>query len=575
MDEYAIRDRLPHVWHAFFARFGRLREIQKVAIPALLSGADALVMAPTASGKTEAILAPLVERLFKPRAPDAHLVILVVAPTRALCNDLYRRLRPPFQACRLSIGVRTSDSSSVKLDAPPHCVITTPESLDSMLARRPRLLRQLRAMVMDELHLLHGTPRGDQLAVLVQRVKRIAAERPQLCAASATLHSPEALAALYLGAEFVSLKPKTIQRRAIAAEVAEVASLDQAAEGISGLFDEDPRRKILVFCNTRAQVEDLSSLIKRMGAHRLVFAHHGSLSTAERLRVERGFLRASRAICVATMTLELGIDIGDVDRVVLLAPPPNVSSLVQRVGRANRKSQTAHVLCLYQGVFEKQRFEHLLSCAHQERLFGETPAFRPTAIVQQGLSLVFQSPKSFITAGVLAQRLPPSVQRVWGVEECAALLRGAAEQNFLRPLSDGRFTAEPKAQAAYEQGRLHAMIGSKNETEVIDAVTRRVVGSVRFGQREAKAIHAGTLRLSLGGRTHQAVAVRENKLFVRAEAGEGSSRFISSEAPRYSRALAQDLARSLGLALDVLTIQALGEGQWRMDHFQARFGPGS
>ena len=149
--ESRIRNALTCTWHAFFARFPHLRDIQRAAILPILRGESVVVNAPTASGKTEAIMAPILERHLRaqskarPERPqpvrvskqdDGHVdtgrgpAILLVAPTKALCNDLYRRLVRPVESVGLGIAIRTGDSPGLRIANPPQIIVTTPESLD-------------------------------------------------------------------------------------------------------------------------------------------------------------------------------------------------------------------------------------------------------------------------------------------------------------------------------------------------------------------------------------------------------------------------------------------------------------
>jgi ATP-dependent Lhr-like helicase len=204
----ALKERLPRTWPAFFERHGNFTAIQLATIPPLLEGHNVIVCAPTASGKTEAALAPLVERHC--HHDSAGLSILYLTPTRALVNDLSARLAHPLQLLRLSIGMRTRDLSTFDPAHPPNVLLTTPESADSLLAGHARIFANLRAIVLDELHLLDRTPRGDQVRVILSRLRRIrdyartCGDAPdaalQYAALSATFAHPAAVAARYFPA---------------------------------------------------------------------------------------------------------------------------------------------------------------------------------------------------------------------------------------------------------------------------------------------------------------------------------------------------------------------------------------
>jgi hypothetical protein len=195
----ALKALIPRAWHAFLARFGTPTPIQRNGIPAIMEGSPTLLIAPTSSGKTEAFAAPMAEMILAdPALRDlSGLPGWIVSPTRALVNDLVRRLAPPLSAMGLRVGRRTGEHREISGLRPPHIVVTTPESLDSILARSPSIVLPARFLVLDEVHMLDATPRGDQLACLVSRMRSIT-PRLQVIASSATVDDPYGLAGRYL-----------------------------------------------------------------------------------------------------------------------------------------------------------------------------------------------------------------------------------------------------------------------------------------------------------------------------------------------------------------------------------------
>ncbi|MFB6265202.1 MAG: DEAD/DEAH box helicase, partial [Bradymonadaceae bacterium] len=583
-DESEVRELLRHTWHPFFGRFGRLREVQLAAVRPIAGGRNVLVGAPTASGKTEAVVAPLTERVFFGRAPEAStgegpnrrrfpsFGMLVISPTRALCRDLGRRLTRPAEQCGLEVDVKTGDATGVDFHGdPPEILVTTPESLDSALARHPRALRDTRAVVLDELHLLDGTARGDQLQCLLERLRRIVREDLQICGASATLPQGEDLARSYLGPEGHFLQREDDDgraHRAIEAELIEASHLEQAADVVEESFQRGDDRKLLVFANTRAQVEDLTAILSERELLRdRVYAHHGSLSRAERLQAEERLRDAPSAICVATMTLEVGIDIGDVDRTILAGPPPDVSSLLQRIGRGNRGEDATRVTCLYRGEFERQRTSHLLESASLGRLFTEDVPFRPSLLAQQALSLVFQSPSGWISAQALHSRLSREARRAWTRADCRAVLEQLADDGYLHDIQGDRYAPDAEAEHDFEYGRVHSNIEDVDEVEVVDELTRQTLGRVRFRPSHADKLREGEdLAVALGGKRRKAVRYVDDQLVVRSEDGLEDAQFIATQPPRYSRELAADLAQYLGLDPTTLAVEPLDDG-WLLFHF--------
>ena len=212
-DPPQIRMALRHTWSTFFARHGSLTPVQQQAIPPILAGSNTLVIAPTASGKTESVVAPLLERhvlgTAARQSAGAELRILYICPTRALVRDLYERLAPSLEHLGVALSMKSGDTGPVSTRQPPTVLITTPESTDSLLTRAPRLFAPLRAIVLDEIHLFDNSPRGDHLRCLLRRIEQIRryhqretqADPPiplQRIALSATILDPAGVAGRYL-----------------------------------------------------------------------------------------------------------------------------------------------------------------------------------------------------------------------------------------------------------------------------------------------------------------------------------------------------------------------------------------
>jgi ATP-dependent helicase Lhr and Lhr-like helicase len=399
-EHQAIRESLPSAWNAFFARFDRLREVQTAVMPPLLAGRNALVIAPTASGKTEAVIAPLCERLAQQRWPG--LSILLITPTRALVNDLYNRLRVPCDQMGIRLGRKTADHA---LSGPvsEQLLITTPESTESMLTFRRQVLDDVRAIVLDEIHLLDGTARGDQLRFLLNRLRKYLAhhrgtEQPQLqqVALSATIIDPDRTAAVYLGEQSQVIAvpgQREIDARVLQVHGDDIAQARQTMEAIAAFPEVE---KALVFVNSRKQVDSAAEYYRHERLPGMpVYCHHGSLSKEEREETESRFKSASKAICVATMTLEVGIDIGDIDLIVCVDPPLSLPSFLQRIGRGCRRLQgRTRVLCIARDRSGELLFQAMISQARAGLPHGVAVApVRRAVLVQQTLAYLRQVDK--------------------------------------------------------------------------------------------------------------------------------------------------------------------------------------
>jgi ATP-dependent helicase Lhr and Lhr-like helicase len=336
------------VTSAFYGSFSEMRAIQERALPLVLGGADVLLISGTGSGKTEAAAAPLVERyLARLQSEDDGVVLLYISPTRALANDLARRLTPAFDALGIKLGVQHGERSDLDQAAGPRVLITTPESLDVRVGKKHARLADVAAVVLDEIHLLINTQRGLQLALVLSRLEDLLGQAPQLVALSATVAEPPAVARFFCpgrdGFEIVEEPGSNREHRwRIRIDVDRTAM----AELMGRLSAGGGHTKALVFTNSRRECDALADAL-RTGTPfgESVFAHHSSLDREARLTVERLFEESPHAVCVATSTLELGIDIGDIDLVVLYGVPADWQSFLQRVGRAGRRATVTEALC--------------------------------------------------------------------------------------------------------------------------------------------------------------------------------------------------------------------------------------
>ena len=480
----ALRCRLTHVWNAFFARFGTLRPIQLAAIEPILNSHNVLVTAPTAGGKTEAVAAPVCERLVSERWQG--LSVLLITPTRALVNDLYERLLVPCQELGVRLGRKTADHA-VSHDFREQFLITTPESAESLLTFRRESLSSLRAVIMDEIHLLDGTPRGDQLRLLLQRLQRYLAyvrrDDPsglQRIALSATVADPRRVADLYAGTE---AKLITVAgQRAIDARVVLSADDDEqrARAAVQAAASFDDVRKVLVFVNSRRQVDVGAQYFQQGPFERIpVYGHHGSLSKSQRETVEARFRTDARAICVATMTLEIGIDIGDVDLVVCIDPPYSLSSFLQRIGRGCRRLQgRTRVVCVARDRASQLLLEGMIQQAGAGIPAGPTAPFQRSVLIQQVLAYLRQVPKYRRTRRQFVESFCSGVAPKISESMLDDVLRDMESTNLLA-LHNGVYSPAGEGMGFIESSRIFNNIGSAPpQTALVDADTGKTVAYV-------------------------------------------------------------------------------------------------
>ncbi|MEX0718951.1 MAG: DEAD/DEAH box helicase [Planctomycetaceae bacterium] len=505
-----LREAMPRTWNAFFAAFRELRPVQLTAMGPILAGTSALVTAPTAGGKTEAVMAPLCERLLRNRWNG--LSILLITPTRALVNDLYIRLYSPLEQLRVQLGRKTSDHG-VGDDIAAQVLVTTPESTESLLMLRREELNFVQAIVLDEIHLLDGSPRGDHLRAVLAR---LSAYRKfvggagfaglQRVAMSATVADPLRLAACYLGdhATIISVSGQ----RELESKIIRAAGTDKdrahAAIDAADAFADI--RKMLVFVNSRKQVDSAAGFF-RFGrfAKVPVHGHHGSLSKSKREEAEERFKADEEAICVATMTLEVGIDIGDIDLVVCMDPPFSLSSFLQRIGRGCRRLKgRTRVLCIARDRASELMFDALVWQAGRGMPAGPTPPFRRSVLLQQVLAYLRQAPKNHRTRTqfleTFSSPVPPPIDAdLIGEVLCDMVQTGMLDQHgsIYQPAADGWSFIQSNAIFTNIQP-------NPVEITLIDADTGQSVASVA-GLHGSKGVRlAGrSFELLPGGGPHQ------------------------------------------------------------------------
>jgi ATP-dependent helicase Lhr and Lhr-like helicase len=377
---------------AFYGGFSELRDSQKATIKPLLEGKNLVLAAGTGSGKTEAVMTPIISRVWREIVPIDDLAIIYTAPTKALVNDLEKRLGPPLGSLGLRIGVRHGDRDDLSSGKRPHVLVTTPESLDVLLFRNDPALITIRVIVIDEVHLLYNSQRGLQLSVLVERLRKVLSNGIQIVMLSATIGRLHHIAEFFLGADKVELLSFPSER-SIDAYIQSITDLVDFQSLIKRLVDGRPT-KLLVFADSRKECERLAGWFSRdKDFQGQIFSHYSSLSPEVRQEVEQKFSDSQTAICFATSTLELGIDIGDIDAVILWGIPGGVESFLQRIGRGNRRAKKSNVICLIPDhsesiIYDALRFTALIDAAKKGELPVRAPFELYGAAVQQILGVI-------------------------------------------------------------------------------------------------------------------------------------------------------------------------------------------
>ncbi len=384
---------LPPALSNWFAAKGWSLHPHQTDMLALASRPATLLIAPTGGGKTLAGFLPTLSELGTNPPPGLHT--LYISPLKALTADIRRNLRTPIEGAGLQIRVedRTGDTTYTQRRRqradPPHILLTTPESLALLLSYddAPRIFHGLQRVIVDEIHALAESKRGDQLTLQLARLQTL---NPTLrrIGLSATVENPPALARF--------LAPETTILQADPGPDPDISMLETDSPppwsggggryAIPAILNEINRHRItLIFHNTRAQAELFFHDLWLQNTDSLpIGIHHGSLAREQRDRVEQAMAAGALRAVVCTGSLDLGIDWGDVDLVIQVGAPKNVKRLVQRIGRANhRYNAPSKALLVPANRFEVVECQAALDAVRAHTLDGEPRGPGPRDVLCQ------------------------------------------------------------------------------------------------------------------------------------------------------------------------------------------------
>ena len=580
----------PLIAQWFESSIGTPTDVQVQAWPAIQSGADVLIAAPTGSGKTFAAFLSCIDHLFKQALAcelDDHTQVLYVSPLKALSNDIQKNLQQPLAeigAAALSAGllmpelrvlVRTGDTPMTErqqmLKRPPHILVTTPESLFILLTaeKSRRLLQTVWTVIVDEIHAVAPNKRGAHLALSLERLEAQTLTKPQRIGLSATQRPIETVARFLVGARpmptIIDVGHKREMDLAVEVPKDELSAVATNAiwadvyDRVADLVRQ--HRSTLVFVNTRRLAERVShSLEERLvdlGAD-VVAAHHGSLSRQIRLSAEERLKSGKTRVVVATASLELGIDIGTVDLVCQIGSPRAIATCLQRVGRAGH-----WIEAIPKGRLFAMTRDDLLECAALMRAI-RTGVLDRIAVPPAPLD-------------ILAQQLVATVAtQTWQEDELFDLCRRAdpyrelARSEFdqvLRMLADGIATNRGRGLAYLFHDRINRRIKGRRGARLAAitsggaipdtanyAVVAEPEGTVVGSVDEDFAVEslAGDIML-LGNTSWRIKGVEMGK--VRVEDAHGAPPnipFWRGEAPSRTAELSEEVARLRGDLDDLL-----------------------
>ncbi len=343
------------VYEIFLSKYKSFTAIQKAAIPIIEEGNNCVVVAPTGSGKTEAVVLPIIKRLGD-AARLAGIKAIYITPLRALNRDMIKRISWICEQMGISVSVRHGDTLQSErrkqAKVAPMLLITTPETLQSILPSKSfaQHLKNVEYVVVDEVHELYSNKRGAQLSLGLERLEEVAPNFRRI-GISATVSDPEVVGAFVCGKRQFKIavtKPdkKTDLKVELPSgyssalkEVGDRFGLDDKSVARLGAIADSvaKSRSSLIFANTRQIVEALGSrlmLLDRLHSFGGIGVHHGSLDRDERIKMEDKFKEGKLRCLIATSSLELGIDIGNIDLVIQYGSPRQALRLLQRIGRS-------------------------------------------------------------------------------------------------------------------------------------------------------------------------------------------------------------------------------------------------
>jgi len=397
-------------------------DIQSQAIHPIYGGENALLISHTASGKTEAVVIPIAARISENRKDS---LCIYIAPTKALLNDLYKRLSVPLHRLDIQLGIRHGDKPLSSSDQELSFLLTTPESLDILLCKDYPFLSKVKFVVCDEIHQVFGSPRGLQLLFLLERLQKRAGRELQRVALSATLGNPNTVAEWFQGGGKPIRIFSTVTQRPLDPEF---YWLDQHSS-LRDIIRQSKAKKVLIFVNSRRMCDDLFLELDNFPPYQ-VFVHYSTLEREQREYVESQFKASEFAICIATTTLELGIDIGSIEAIILYEPPQSVTSFLQRIGRGSRRVGKTWVIMTPKSELELLQFSGLTMLASEGVIENIAPGQFYSVLIQQIFSSIAAKHHHRVHEREIEEMCNsfPWIQP----EEIASIMQRLSSQSYLR-----------------------------------------------------------------------------------------------------------------------------------------------
>ena len=529
----------------FEAAVGQPTAVQQAGWPAIASGKNALISAPTGTGKTLTAFLMLIDRLnalARRGQLEERVYAIYISPLKALGNDIRENLTRPIEGlgAPLRVAVRNGDTPASErqkmLRHPPHILITTPESLYLLLTtgNGQRMIGTAETVIVDELHAILNGKRGTHLLVSLARLDALSGRPAQRIGLSATIR-PLEVAADFLGGPDTQIIAPVIEKQTDVRVLAAEPGLDPLPEhsvwpAICREVYEAAQtgRTVLVFCEGRATAEKVASGVNQLGGEGFARTHHGSMAKEQRLEAEKALKAGSLKVLCATSSMELGIDVGEIDLVIQVGCPQRIASAVQRLGRAGHRPGAVSAMRFY----PRMRQELLLAAMTADAMKrGEIERLSPPVMC---LDILAQHLVSMAAAGdytvdealsLLCRCAPYRELTKEQLEAVLRMLAGDDEHDDDRPVS-------PRV----EYDRLHGTVRGSNYSRVLALASGGTIpdrgmyavyledGVTRLGELEEEFVFEARLgdKFFLGAFAWRIVEISRDRVIVRAASPEGA-----------------------------------------------------
>ncbi|MFM7363886.1 MAG: DEAD/DEAH box helicase [Cuspidothrix sp.] len=492
--------------YIYLHNWTELRPVQVAACEVIFnSNSHLLITAATAAGKTEAAFLPVLTLLHQ--KPANTIGVLYISPIKALINDQFNRLNDLLKTADIPVYSWHGDISQNRknnlLKNPRGILQITPESLESLLINKhqelTRLFGDLRFIIIDEIHAFMGSERGNQIICQLQRLERIIPTPPRRIGLSATL-GDYSIAETWLSAgtdkPVITPKVESGKRQIkLAVEHFYLDSESETSEYDQYIFNLTKSRKCLIFANNRTQTETIISSLrevaKTQGFPDIYHVHHGSISTSLRQAAENAMGEPQTpTVIAATLTLELGIDIGELERVIQLESPLSVASFLQRLGRSGRRGEFTDMRFICQeekplsvSSLPEQIPWQLLQSIAIIQLYLEARWIEPIKPIKYPLSLLYHQTMSILAAtgelspAALAKEvlnLPPFTN--FSKDDYLLLLRYLIDINHLHKTEQGKLIIGLAGEKIVNKFQFYAVFADSQEYTVKQGGTE--IGSI-------------------------------------------------------------------------------------------------